>query len=219
MLKKIIFISLVSVGIGQNTNAQTDSTSRANLKAFLTDSLVLSNRNNPVLNNLDSMTTEKAKKLIKQGYVYRLYFGKFELHASRITSTCRNPIAKEYNFQYRHTGTGCLSPKGKAYDGMKLYNKEVEKYLDEVNNSQWEFEYNEKVGDCILEHKAEWYPTKGVKRKFLDIDKKEEKAYEIYDKFGNLVMSGIAMKVDITSLKKGTYHVIYDDKVHRFLKK
>jgi hypothetical protein len=36
--------------------------------------------------------------------------------------------------------------------------------------------------------------------------------YEVFDTFGNIVLQGTGSSVDISSLKKGTYFINYDNK-------
>ena len=44
-------------------------------------------------------------------------------------------------------------------------------------------------------------------------------SFELYDSFGNIVKKGTDAKIDVSTLKKGTYYLNYDNKTDSFVKK
>lgn len=54
---------------------------------------------------------------------------------------------------------------------------------------------------------------------FSDNGSKVQTKYEIFDAYGNIVKKGMNSTVNVTNLKKGLYHVNYDNKHEKFIKR
>jgi len=60
-------------------------------------------------------------------------------------------------------------------------------------------------------------PTKDIT--FLAGSTPTETMFEVYDQYGNIVKRGFASSVDVSNLPKGSYYLLYDNKMGDFSKK
>ncbi len=110
-------------------------------------------------------------------------------------------LAKETKYRYGidfNTGKNKFRVKQVGYKGKVKYSESVV-YMNDVDEISFIPGNGNKAGDKLF---------------FSG-----ETHFEIFDYYGKLIKSGIEIEVDISTLKKGTYFLNYDNKTATFIKK
>jgi hypothetical protein len=117
------------------------------------------------------------------------------------TNGIGNEKPNEYMFNVSpHSGENKIRVSQTDITGKKRVSQEVTFTAKGIS----EPEMKEKKGDVI---------------EFVADGKKVVTKYEVFDAYGNIVKKGMNSTINLTNLKDGIYHVNYDNKHEKFIKK
>lgn len=113
---------------------------------------------------------------------------------SMLTPSDINNVSKKYGFKV--VNIGCLISQSEQ-NGIKIYNSQMENYLDEQNGIGWEFEYKKEI-DSLMKltniPKTAFWIEKNGKGNWYNVDwihnHKNNATISIFDKYGNLIVKG-----------------------------
>jgi hypothetical protein len=91
--------------------------------------------------------------------------------------------------------------------------------VTQTDNSGSKRVSKEVIFDCNSVPEPEMKDKNGVTIEFITAGQGVATKYEVFDAFGNIVKKGMNSSVNCSNLKKGLYHVNYDNKHDKFIKK
>jgi hypothetical protein len=102
-----------------------------------------------------------------------------------------------------------------------LHNYEAKVALHSGPNK---FRVKQKGANNVMKYTPEVISTSKLVKPTYNVDVKNvafnvATAYEIYDRFGNIVKKGFGDNLDISNLKKGTYYLCFDNQVDELRKR
>ena len=115
-------------------------------------------------------------------------------------------------------GIGNANPNDYLFN-LSPHSGENKVRVSQTDNTGKKRVSKEVVFESVNVPEPEMKDIDGQSIKFVAAGKEVSTKYEIFDAYGNIVKKGMNSSVNCTNLKKGLYHVNYDNKHEKFIKK